>query len=174
MEVLWRRRSTWRSCWKSSSRSCRSASSRHRWGFLPLAEDALKLFENELHDLALKDHVDGHVGRFRLRAQQCGSKHNGHALEGHPVRFLVVNHPIERERVGVSSILHINDCIFKWSTSGSGICENLLADSLSQVSEEQLHGVMVGQRQRLNQVLHVGDLQALVWDLCTDTEQRSL
>lgn len=45
---------------------------------------------------------------------------------------------------------------------GAQVNENLLA----QVFEQQLHGVVVGQGQRANQVLHVGDPQAVVWDLC--------
>ena len=41
--------------------------------------------------------------------------------------------------------------------------------------EQQLHGVVVWQRQSLNQVLHVGDSQAVVWDFCVimDTEMVS-
>lgn len=57
------------------------------------AEDALVLLQNELHDLVLVDHVDGHVEGLGFRPQQRGAKHDGHALGGHAVLLPVVDHP---------------------------------------------------------------------------------
>lgn len=47
---------------------------------LRLREDFLELVEHELHDLALEDHVDRHVGGLYLWSEQCGSEHDGDAL----------------------------------------------------------------------------------------------
>lgn len=49
----------------------------------------------------------------------------------------------------------------------------LRMNSLAKVFKQQLHGVMVWQRQRLNQVLHVGDSQAVVLDLCMEINTKS-
>lgn len=45
---------------------------------------------------------------------------------------------------------------------------------LPQVFKQQLHGVVVRQRQRSNQVLHVGHSQAVVWDLCMEINTELL
>lgn len=62
--------------------------------FLP-AKNALVFQQYELHDLVLIDHVHGDVARLRLGPQQRGSKHDGHTLGGHAVRFPVFDHPGE-------------------------------------------------------------------------------
>lgn len=64
---------------------------------LHLREDVLELIEQDLHDLALKDHVDRHVGRLDLRSEQRGSEHDGDALHRHSVRIFVLDDP-ERSR----------------------------------------------------------------------------
>lgn len=56
-------------------------------------ENDLELVEHQLHDLALEDHVHGHVGGLGLRAQQRGAKHDGDALDRHPIRVLVLCDP---------------------------------------------------------------------------------
>lgn len=62
--------------------------------FLP-AENVLVLQQYQLHYLVLVDHVDRHVPHLRLRPQQRGPKHDGHALGVHAVLLAVVDHPGE-------------------------------------------------------------------------------
>lgn len=57
------------------------------------SENDLELIEHQLHYLALEDHVHRHVGGLGLRAQQRGAKHDGDALNRHPVRVLVLSDP---------------------------------------------------------------------------------
>lgn len=57
------------------------------------AENVLVLQQYELHYLVLVDHVDRHVPHLRLRPQQRGPEHDGHALGVHAVLLAVVDHP---------------------------------------------------------------------------------
>lgn len=61
--------------------------------FLVGREDELELTEHQLHNLALEDHVDRHVGGLSLRAEQRGAEHDGDALSRHPVGVFVLYHP---------------------------------------------------------------------------------
>lgn len=78
---------------------CRRASEGSRRSLrhllLCLREDVVELVEQQLHDLALEDHVDGHVGRLGLGAQQRRAEDDGQALHRHPVGVLVLHHPGE-------------------------------------------------------------------------------
>lgn len=56
------------------------------------AENVLVLQQYELHYLVLVDHVDCHVPHLRLRPQQRGPEHDGHALGVHAVLLAVVDH----------------------------------------------------------------------------------
>lgn len=77
---------------------------------LALGEDTLELIEHELHNLALENHVDRHIVRLGLGAEQRGSKHNGDALNRHPVRVFVLDHPTVREEIQVkTSSRHVHD-----------------------------------------------------------------
>lgn len=76
---------------EGSGRSLRSLS-------LRLGEDVLELIQDELHNLALEHHVDRHVGRLCQRAEQGGAKHDGEALNRHPVGILVLNDPGDRTK----------------------------------------------------------------------------
>lgn len=69
-----------------SGASLRLNGSSGRENFIVLAED-------ELHDLVLEDHVDGHVSGLYLGPEQSRTEDYGHALERHPVRIGVFNHP---------------------------------------------------------------------------------
>lgn len=60
---------------------------------LTVGEDGVDLVEHQFHDLTLENHVDRHVGRLRLWAEQRGSKHDGDTLHRHPVGVLVLDHP---------------------------------------------------------------------------------
>lgn len=79
-------------------------------GFLPLllGKNSLKLFEHELHYLALKHHVDCHVSGLGLGPKQRGPKHDGNALNRHPVRVLVLDYPGERVRLGFYGVGSLN------------------------------------------------------------------
>lgn len=65
--------------------------------FLP-AENVLVLQQYELHYLVLVDHVHRHVPHLRLRPQQRGPEHDGHALGVHAVLLAVVDHPAGERR----------------------------------------------------------------------------
>lgn len=66
--------------------------------FLP-AENVLVLQQYELHYLVLVDHVDRHVPYLRLRPQQRGPEHDGHALGVHAVLLAVLDHPAGERRI---------------------------------------------------------------------------
>lgn len=131
---------------------------------LRLSKDLFELVEHELDDLALEDHVDRHVGVLDLRPEQRGPKHNGDALNRHPVGVFVVDDPETRRGGGKNR-----------RSCGSGSASERLG-SPAQVFEKQLHGVVVRQGQRADQVLCVRNPLAVVRKFCTDKRwiQRSV
>lgn len=105
-------------------------------------EEVIELVEDELHNLVLKDHVHGDVGLL-LRSQQRWAEHDGHTLDRHAVLLTMVNYS-ERWVNGFST-----------STDKTNICDKdahhtTLKRSkkkrsiLSEMFEENLHGVVVG------------------------------
>lgn len=57
-------------------------------------EEALALVQDELHDLVLKDHVHGDVGRFRLWPKESRAEYDCHILHSHAIVLPVLNHPV--------------------------------------------------------------------------------
>lgn len=57
-------------------------------------EEALALVQDELHDLVLKDHVHGDVGRLRLWPKESRAEYDCHILHSHAIVLPVLNHPV--------------------------------------------------------------------------------
>lgn len=79
------------------------------------AENVLVLQQYELHYLVLVDHVDRHVPHLRLRPQQRGPEHDGHALGVHAVLLAVVDHPSGGARDRTVSSSEKEACEPLWS-----------------------------------------------------------
>lgn len=60
-------------------------------GALP-AKDVIIFKQNQLYNLVLVNHMDGHVAGLCLGPQEGRAKHNGHALSCHPVRLSMFYH----------------------------------------------------------------------------------
>lgn len=57
-------------------------------------EEALALVQDELHDLVLKDHVHGDVGRLCLWPKESRAEYDCHILHSHAIVLPVLNHPV--------------------------------------------------------------------------------
>ena len=76
-------------------------------------EDDQELIEHQLHYLALEDHVDGHVGWLGLGAEQRGAKHDGEALDRHPVRIPVLSDPGDQiKKLDLAMCVCVCVCVF--------------------------------------------------------------
>lgn len=91
-------------------------------------EEALALVQDELHDLVLKDHVHGDVGRLRLRPKESRAEYDCNILHSHAIVLPVLNHPVrgKNERIMWRVVLFCSKTGLRWQKYRRSVLIQLL------------------------------------------------